>query len=92
MPRNRGKAWKTLVTYVILRDAGICHLCGHHGATSGDHVIPYLDAPHLELEPSNVRAAHWWPCPVCRKRCNMVKGARRTTSVLPTLHTSRRWT
>lgn len=91
MGRSRGKAWKTLVAFVVMRDAGICHLCGHGGATSGDHVLPVATHPHLELDAGNVKASHWWPCPTCGKRCNSIKGTRRMASVHPTLNTSRRW-
>lgn len=44
--------------YVVARDAGRCHLCGHDGANSCDHLIPTSVRPDLEWTPSNWAAAH----------------------------------
>jgi 5-methylcytosine-specific restriction endonuclease McrA len=55
--RIGGRPWRRLVAYVLTRDAGICHLCGHPGADTGDHLTPLEDGGP-ELDPANVRAAH----------------------------------
>jgi 5-methylcytosine-specific restriction endonuclease McrA len=51
---------------VILRDGGICHLCGMPGATTADHMIPRKLGGPDTLD--NLRAAH--------VDCNGRKGAR----------------
>ena len=56
--RRGGRRWRRLVAYVLVRDGGVCWLCGHDGADTGDHVLPIDTHPHLEFDPSNVRAAH----------------------------------
>lgn len=47
-----------LVAAVIARDEGICWRCGHAGADTGGHVLPYSTHPHLALDPDNIRAEH----------------------------------
>lgn len=56
--RTGGRRWRTLVAYILTRDHGICWLCGHPGADTGDHIRPIHTHPHLEFDPTNVRAAH----------------------------------
>jgi hypothetical protein len=60
MPRRgwSGRRATRARLHVINRDAGLCWLCGHHGATSLDHINPASTHPHLEWEPTNWRAAH----------------------------------
>ena len=55
--RKGGRPWRRIVAYVLARDGGICHLCGHDGADTGDHVTRLEDGG-LELDPDNVKAAH----------------------------------
>lgn len=69
------------------RDAGFCWVCGHSGATTGDHDKPVTERPDLALVLSNIRAAHGGPrpCETCTKaaekrgfraiRCNEIKNA-----------------
>lgn len=72
-PRHRprgnpeGPVWRRTVQYVVGRDFGVCHICGHTGATSGDHVISVTERPDLAHDLSNIKAAHAWPhpCPTC---------------------------
>lgn len=47
-----------LVAAIIRRDNGICWRCGHPGADTGGHVLPYSTHPHLALDPDNIRAEH----------------------------------
>ncbi len=63
----------------------ICHLCGHGGADSLDHIIPRRDGG--TNHPTNLAPAHFKPCPMCHVRCNQRRGAR----VLPSAHRSREW-
>lgn len=58
MTRPSGPRWMRLVTWIIRRDRGICWLCGHDGADTADHVIPYDQRPDLAWSPANLKAAH----------------------------------
>lgn len=51
-----------------------CHLCGHHGADSADHLTPRVGGGSDDL--TNLRPAHYRRCPVCGMRCNTSRGAR----------------
>lgn len=56
-PRRGGRPWRRVVTYVLLRDQGICGLCGHPGADTGGHITALEDGgPELDVD--NVRAEH----------------------------------
>lgn len=57
-PGWNGRRVTQAVAAVIARDHGTCHLCGHTGANSLDHIHPASTHPDLEWEPSNWRAAH----------------------------------
>lgn len=70
--RNRagaeGAVWRRITAAVVSRDYGICHICGHPGATSADHdPYPVTERPDLARDPANMKAAHGYPhpCPVC---------------------------
>jgi hypothetical protein len=93
--RNRngaeGAVWRRIVQSVISRDFGICWICKHPGANSGDHVVPVAESPGLALAPSNIKAVHAYSrsdpggCPVCSPAalarggkpvyCNEIRGA-----------------
>lgn len=62
-----GGRWARMVAHVVQRDAGLCHICGHFGGKSADHLIPVTERPDLALEVSNLKAAHAYPngCPEC---------------------------
>jgi hypothetical protein len=77
-----GARWRRLVSYVIARDYGVCHICGHAGATEADHLEPVTENSERALDASNLKAAHGMkPCPVCSQaagkpvRCNQIRGA-----------------
>lgn len=74
----------------VLALSDICWLCGHPGAGAVDHVIPRDEAPHLELDITNLRPVHGAGsrCPTCRRHCNEEKGAK-TEWAVPTR--SRAW-
>lgn len=54
LPMSR---WRKLSKRVIARDHGICWVCGGHGATTVDHVIPRAQGG-APWDPDNLRAAH----------------------------------
>lgn len=56
----------------ILAESDVCHLCGHHGADTIDHLIPISrGGTH---DPSNLRPAHGVnSCATCGRRCNQIK-------------------
>lgn len=66
-PRLSERQWRRLVSVVIARDRGVCHICGRAGATTADHVLALANGGTNDLE--NLKAAH--------KSCNERKG--RTT-------------
>ena len=54
-----------MVTQVVVRDHGKCHLCFHFGAHSADHLVP--DTEGGLSTPDNLKAVHAYPrgCGVC---------------------------
>lgn len=75
--------WKRVVEYVLRRDAGVCHLCKHPMADSGDHILPRSLNPEVNpFDTSNIKAVHHKPCPQCSKlagrsiRCNVIRQDR----------------
>jgi 5-methylcytosine-specific restriction endonuclease McrA len=46
--------------FVLMRDAGICHVCGLGGANEVDHVIPLSENGPDDLD--NLRPIHSEPC------------------------------
>lgn len=65
--RGYDKAWRDMARSVLVRDHWTCQVCGVHlgkGTATVDHIIPVSLAPHLRLDPSNLRAA----CRSCNSR------------------------
>ena len=58
--------WQSLSKQVIVRDGGICWLCGGLGADTADHVIARANGGSDGMD--NLRAAH--------RRCNSQKGSK----------------
>lgn len=56
-PRT-GRRWMAIAAHIISRDEGICWRCGHPGADTCGHVLPWSTHPHLALDPDNLRAEH----------------------------------
>lgn len=53
-----------------------CHLCGHAGARTADHLTPLSEWPDQPLDPKLSRPAHGTgnECPTCGQRCNQKRG------------------
>lgn len=61
----------------------VCHLCGHEGAYSADHLIPLSVWSNQPYEPMLSRPAHGVKqpdggegCPTCHVKCNSSRGNR----------------
>lgn len=61
----------------------VCHLCGHDGADSADHVTPRSLGGSDNI--GNLRPAHHRRCPTCGIRCNTARGARPLPASRPPL-------
>lgn len=62
----------------------LCHLCGHPGADSADHLTPISVWPDQPIDPHLMRPAHQRrPCPTCGRRCNRERGAGPIPTALP---------
>lgn len=61
----------------------LCHICGHEGATTADHLIPLAVWPEQPLDPKLSRPAHGTgnPCPTCDRLCNQEKGTKTAEEV-----------
>lgn len=68
--------WRQLRAAILQRDGYRCHICGHTGADSVDHLRPV--AHHGTDHPSNLAAAH--------RHCNESRGDQLIAPL-----TSRRW-
>jgi len=75
--RGSTRRWRKLRAAVLVRDNGICHICGLGGARSVDHIVPRAHGGSDEL--SNLAAAHG--------SCNSERGARVAEQPV----TSRQW-
>lgn len=79
-PEWGGRAAQRMVALCLAVYGERCHLCGHDGADSADHVVPRAVAPELTWQLDNLRPAHHAPCPSCGIRCNSARGARPLTA------------
>ena len=87
----QSRLWRErIVPGVIRRDAGICHICGHAGADTADHLFPRTEMTDeqkrtMMFDPANLKAVHHKQCEVCSARalvrghgpirCNPLRGA-----------------
>lgn len=54
-----------------------CHLCGHEGADTADHLEPISLNPTQPIDPHLMRPAHGVDgCPTCGLACNPARGNR----------------
>jgi hypothetical protein len=56
-----GRRWQRFVAMIVQRDLGKCHICGHYGATSADHLVTVEEDSSLFWKMSNAKAAHSYP-------------------------------
>jgi hypothetical protein len=86
-PRNGARYRRAVAECLAASD--LCHLCGHPGARTADHLISVRDWPPGVPgvnDPANLIPAHGMKgrirnaCPVCGLLCNQVRGARPLTT------------
>lgn len=75
---------------IVLANSDRCHLCGHLGAKTGDHIISVADWPPglpglnaiTNIAPAHGTRGPWGAnrCPTCRKLCNQVRGTKALAS------------
>ena len=61
---------------ILAQHGGICHLCGHAGATEVDHLVPWAEWARTDLsvhDKSNLAPAHGAPCATCGRDCHSDK-------------------
>lgn len=63
--------WARRKATVMARDHGVCHVCGHGGATDCDHVVNVAAGGTHDL--GNLALIHAERCPTCGKRCHKDK-------------------
>ena len=78
-----GRAARRWVAAVLDTYGTSCHLCGHPGAESGDHIKPRATHPELMYVVENGRPVHHQPCPVCGVRCNSRRKAKPLVTAEP---------
>jgi hypothetical protein len=76
MARWGGRRAQRFTSRVLELYGTTCHLCGHEGADSADHLLTRSSRPELAYVLSNARPAHHRPCPYCGLRCNTRRGVR----------------
>ncbi len=61
----------------------LCHICGHDGAHTADHLTPVSTEPDQPVDPHDMRPAHGTrgaappnPCPTCGRLCNQERGTK----------------
>jgi|GEM_PF-607710 len=53
--RGYGWDWQKLRT-ILIGERPVCERCGQSPTKELHHIVPIADAPHLRLEPANIRA------------------------------------
>ena len=73
-------AWRTLRKQILARDGYRCVVCGAalgKGQYRIDHIIPMKQAPHLALEPRNLRSL----CSRCDGQSHQERGTGSTVRI-----------
>lgn len=65
--RPGGRRWDRTVKAIVQRDFGRCHLCGHYGGKSADHIVPCSADDSKFWSMANLKCAHAYPngCTEC---------------------------
>lgn len=72
-PRANGHRYR-VARAAVLELSDVCHLCGHRGADTVDHLVP-LSMGGDVADPANLAPAHGvHGCPVCKVKCNQARG------------------
>lgn len=72
-----GYRWEVWRTGVFARYGDQCHLCGHGGADSADHLVPLSVWGNQPYDPRLSRPAHGVAgCNECGLKCNSSRGNR----------------
>lgn len=88
-PHRSGHRYRTARTQMFQMFGTVCHLCGHEGADSADHLEPVSLNPQQPVDPNLMRPAHGVEgCPTCGRKCNQERGNR---GGIPQLKTSQQW-
>jgi hypothetical protein len=83
VPRSwrSGKAWTAWRGGVFAMWGDQCHLCGHEGADSADHLVPLSVWGNQPYDARLSRPAHGIAgCPTCKVKCNSSRGNRQFAS------------
>lgn len=80
--KAQGSVWRKFVRETLQAHGTTCWICGHGGASTADHVVPYTEDDNRALDLSNLRPAHGnpRPCATCSSAagkpvyCNEIKG------------------
>jgi hypothetical protein len=92
--RRTGGAYRTARERMFALYGDVCHICGHAGADSADHLIPLAADPRQLTDATLMRPAHHNACPTCGVRCNGKRGAKPMDVVRTEMNespTSRDW-
>lgn len=90
MPRSRhrvGRPYRRAREQMFKLYGHTCHLCGHGGAHTADHLVPVSVDGDQPIDPHDMRPAHGSggqrpnPCPTCGRNCNQERGAKPLASM-----------
>jgi hypothetical protein len=72
-----GRRWQAFRMVVFSAYGRTCHLCGHDGANTVDHLLTVLEYPQFAWVLENCRPAHGTRnrCPECGRCCNQARVA-----------------
>jgi len=85
VPRSRhrtGRPYRRARAEMFAIYGDTCHLCGHPGARTADHLVPVALDADQPIDPHDMRPAHGSggthpnPCPTCRRHCNQERGTK----------------
>ena len=88
-PHRAGHKYRQARQQMFQHYGTTCHLCGHEGADTADHLEPISVNPNQPVDPHRMRPAHGVDgCPTCGRKCNQERG---NSDVKTSLKTSQEW-